>query len=216
VPERILIFGGTFDPPHIAHAKLPPIVADQLKCDRLIYVPAALSPHKAEAPAAADDHRVAMLALALSDVPHAEISTVELERPAPSFTVDTLEHFRKSFGKDADLRLLIGADQALHFHEWHNWRRILELASPAVMLRPPMDEAALRVELEKVYKRAEVERWMEWTVKVPSIDISSTELRSRLASGRDLEGLLDPVVTQYVRDNRLYAASSRPIAEESR
>ena len=82
--DPILIFGGTFDPPHLAHTALPPLVARRLDCKRILYIPAAANPLKTDAPPTAVEHRLAMLRLALADVPDAEISTIELDRPGPS------------------------------------------------------------------------------------------------------------------------------------
>ena len=139
----ILIFGGTFDPPHLAHTLLPPVAARLLGCDRIIYIPAALNPLKTDTPPTPAAHRLAMLRLAIGDVEHAEIDTLELDRAGPSFTVDTLTIMRERFGADRRMHLLIGADAALSFERWKDWRRILQLAEPAVMPRPPWPPEAL-------------------------------------------------------------------------
>ncbi|UCD73858.1 MAG: nicotinate (nicotinamide) nucleotide adenylyltransferase [Phycisphaerales bacterium] len=205
-PRRILLFGGTFDPPHLAHTRLPPIVADQLGCFRILYIPATISPHKLEEPPTEVQHRLAMLTLALSDVPEAEICTLELDRPGPSFTCDTLEALRREHGSGVTFRLLIGTDQALAFHEWENWPRVLELAVPAVMVRPPLDKAAFSWQLRQAYDAEEAERWLSWSVRVPAMEISSSEVRRRLLAGEDTAGLLDPTVAQYIAAHKLYTA----------
>lgn len=206
----ILLFGGTFDPPHLGHARLPAIAADQLGCHRILFIPAAISPHKLEDPPSEPFHRLAMLALAIADVPDAEICTIELDRPGPSFTCDTLEALRDEYPAGEVFRLLIGADQALAFQQWRNWRRILELAEPAVMLRPPMDDAAFNFRMRQVHGPEEADRWTGRTVRVPLMDISSSEIRQRLLAGRSTQDLLDPAVARYIAQHQLYAAAARP------
>jgi nicotinate (nicotinamide) nucleotide adenylyltransferase len=156
--RRVLVFGGTFDPPHLAHAQLPMLAAAQLGCDEILYVPAAINPLKSgtKLKPAPPEHRLAMLLLAVADVPGAKISTIELDRKGKSYTIDTLRALHKQQGNSVGsspsprlrarppapspapiFHLLIGADQALDFHRWKNWQEIIELATPAVMLRPP-------------------------------------------------------------------------------
>jgi nicotinate-nucleotide adenylyltransferase len=202
-PQRILVFGGTFDPPHRAHVELPPLIARQLGCELIIYVPAAANPLKAEEPTAAH-HRLAMLQLALRDVPMAEISTIELERPGPSYTIDTLEELRRRLGPAAELRLLIGADQALDFHRWKDWDRIIELAPPAVMLRPPWNAQTLAEELRSRLGPREAEQWRGWLMEAPVIPASGTDVRERQRAGEAVRDPLDPAVAAYIREHSLY------------
>ncbi len=210
-PARILIFGGTFDPPHLAHATLPPLVAAQLDCDQILYVPAAISPLKRDAgPHASAEHRLAMLDLALRDVPHAQISTIEIDRAGPSYTVETLEELRREYAEPCEFRLLIGADQALAFHSWKDWRRILELATPAVMLRPPWDPGRFAQELANVYGASEAAQWRGLVLPAPTMDVTATAVRERLALGQDIEGLLDSAVAAYIRQNGLYRVVQGP------
>jgi nicotinate-nucleotide adenylyltransferase len=204
-PRRILVFGGTFDPPHRAHIELPRAAARRLNCDRILYVPARANPLKQDVPPpTAAEHRLAMLDLALADVPEAQVSTIELDRPPPSYTVDTLEELRRIHAEPCDFRLLIGADQALAFHAWKDWRRILELAVPAVMLRPPWDAAAFARELATRFDAAEADQWLRWVVPTPAMDVSATEVRRRLAANEDTAPLLAPAVAAYIRKNHLY------------
>jgi len=203
-PQRLLIFGGAFDPPHVAHVALPPLVARRLGCGRILYVPAAISPFKTETAATPAAHRLAMLRLALDRVPDAEISSIELDRPGPSYTVDTLEALREQLEPDAELHLLIGSDQALVFEKWKRWGRILELATPAVMVRPPLDEAGYRRRLDETYPAEQARRWLEWTADVPYMDVCATGLRRCLTGGGDVRGLLQPAVLAYIREHGLY------------
>lgn len=252
-PRRVLIFGGTFDPPHRAHATLPAKAAERLGCDLILFVPAAISPLKARQPVASPEHRLAMLLLAIADVPNARISTIELDRAAtqgggPSYTIDTLRALKAEYthvpayteqsasgqpsrtmarkgakihratttsvasaagtAQPPEFRLLIGCDQALDFHRWKDWQQILLLATPAVMLRPPWDERTFRNALEEKFSAVEAEQWMKWTLRLPVMDISATEVRTMLASGsrEKLVDALDSAVLDYILANKLYRA----------
>jgi nicotinate-nucleotide adenylyltransferase len=236
-PRRILIFGGTFDPPHRAHAALPVMAAELLDCDLILFVPAAISPLKTAQPCADPEHRLAMLLLAIADVSNAKISTIELDRAAsagagPSYTIDTLRALHDEYSHAQKLqtaavhtdppqapspkpqdfpefRLLIGCDQALDFHRWKDWQQILLLATPAVMLRPPWNEQSFHSALMEKHSNVEAESWMEWTLRLPIMDISATEVRRRLTAGEyeALTDALDPAVLNYIRANNLYRNS---------
>lgn len=205
--DRILIFGGTFDPPHRAHTELPPLVAREFGCDEILYVPAAINPLKRDTPPTPAVHRLAMLERAVHGIPHARISTIELDRAGPSYTVDTLESLRARYGESVTLFLLIGADQATEFHRWKDWTRILELAEPAVMLRPPWTRQSLERSLRESghYDDPTIARWLAGTVDVPAVQVSSTDIREALRSGGDLSGMLDDAVVRYIREHGLYA-----------
>lgn len=207
-PRRLtLVFGGSFDPPHRAHTTLPPLVADQLDAARILYVPAALNPLKRDAPPTDAVHRLAMVRLAVRSIRNAEVATLELERSGPSYTVDTLEELARNAPPNEAFRLLIGADQALDFHRWRDWRRIITLAEPVVMLRPPWDRATFRAALNERYDKQEVERWLNRVVEVPAIDASATEIRRRLAAGAPVDAALPAEVEAYIREHGLYGAS---------
>jgi nicotinate-nucleotide adenylyltransferase len=184
------------------------MVADRLSCDQILYVPAARNPLKNEPPLTPVDHRLAMLALALADTPGARISTLELDRAGPSYTVDTLEALQAELGGHVELRLLIGADHALQFRSWKQWRHILELAKPAVMLRPPLTREAFLAQLEKMYDPDEAHQWYQWAVQLPLLDISSSDVRRRLDENSALDDVLDPAIIAYIRSHGLYGAAT--------
>ena len=128
VSSPVLIFGGSFDPPTIAHRVLPMRAADLVGADRVIYVPAAISPHKLDQPPLDASHRLAMLKLDIDDLDRAEISTIELEREGPSYMIDTVTALRGDIEEATPLRLLIGDDQAVPFHRWKDWDPIIGTA----------------------------------------------------------------------------------------
>ncbi|MCH8824641.1 MAG: nicotinate (nicotinamide) nucleotide adenylyltransferase [Planctomycetes bacterium] len=200
----LLIFGGTFDPPHRAHTELPPLVADQLDCDRILYVMASLNPLKADSPPTSAEHRLAMLEIAISDLPKAEICTLELDRPGPSYAVQTLEQLREAHGTDVGFYLLLGSDQALQFTKWKDWEHILELATPVVMLRPPLDIKQFEQQLSESCPPKLLANWLEWIADLPQLDISATEIRQRFIVGKGFDDSLDPRVLAYIKEHGLY------------
>ncbi len=203
--QPILIFGGTFDPPHLAHAKLPPIVAEKLDCGKIIYVPAALNPLKSDEPPTSASHRLAMLRLVVDEIPHAEIDTLELDREGSSYTVDTLITMRRRHGEYASLFLLIGADHVLTFTQWKDWQRILKLAEPVVMPRPPWPREKLIEEIHQRNDTAMAEYWIAHLADVPYLNVSATDVRHKITTNQDLTGTLDRRVIDYIHRHGLYA-----------
>jgi len=201
--RSLVIFGGSFDPPHVAHVTLPKQVMHELGADLVAYVPAANPPLKARDVTAAS-HRLAMLRLALAGHDHAVVFTEEIDRAEagqPSFTVDTLEQLHRRLGS-VRMRLLIGCDQVLQFEQWKQRRRICELAEPVVMIRPPWTERKLLDALGSARARAE---WADRLTAVVEIDVSSTEIRRRIAGGLPVSHLVAPDVERYIQAHGLYS-----------
>lgn len=200
---RLLVFGGSFDPPHLAHVELPPMVAKRLDADAILYVPAARPPHKLDVVQTDARHRLAMLRLALRGRDDALVITDELDRglDEPSYTVDTLEALRRRIEPTAELRLLIGADQLRIFDTWRDARRVEELAEPAVMVRPPGTAASLLAALPDDATR---ERWSPRLIELPPLNISSTHIREGVRRGEPIAHLVPAAVEAYIREHGLY------------
>ncbi len=205
----VLLFGGTFDPPHLAHTELALQARDELfgREGWLVFVPAARNPHKPHGPEASDEQRVEMLRLATQHTPRVGIWTDELERAhadEPSFWVDTVERAASVAGKNAKLRFLIGADQALAFDRWREHERILEFAEPAVMLRDPCEtREAFRSMLLSTGLDPAV--WIPRLVGTEVRPAASTYARNAIKRGNIPRELLDPQVMGYIDLHGLYA-----------
>jgi len=193
--RRLLIFGGSFDPPHTAHVELPRRVAQAIDADVVVYVPAGRAPHKLDKVQTDPAHRLAMLRLALANEPGTEILTDEIDRVAdgrPSYTVDTLEQLNQRIAPDAQMRLLIGTDQVSIFDSWYQAERVIELAEPVVMMRPPTTADDLPP------------AWRPRVVAVPTTDVSSTAVRQRVAEAKPVDDMVHPDVAAYIAQHGLY------------
>ena len=206
--QRLVVYGGSFDPPHIAHIKLPRLVAGEVQADQVLYVPAGQPPHKLDEQLSSAEHRLAMLRLALPEGNDAAIWTCELEQEGPSFTVRTLERLRQQLSPTAKMHLLMGADMAETFYTWRDPQRIVELADLLIMQRGSANADALAERLAKLNDPHDSSIWRRRIVNVPAIDVSSTMLRSRLAQGLHDDPLvrdtIDPKVLAYIRSHHLY------------
>lgn len=214
---EVLLYGGTFDPPTVAHERLPALVSQQINARRLLYIPAARSPFKEQSPTVSDEHRLQMLKF-LDPVSHgagdAQLLTHELDTlssvgGAPSFTVDTLTQLRASSPRSVHLRLLIGEDQARSFHRWRAASTILDLAQPAVMRRDTSDSGSDLLEhLSGHWASADLRMWEAAMVPVPPMKASSTAVRDLLSTDPghpSLRELVPDAVLRYIQNNGLYA-----------
>lgn len=232
VPALIVV-GGSFDPPHLAHVELPVAAREAAGMTDawLLYVPAAQSPHKSAA-AASEADRLAMLRLAIDGVERAAVWTDELDRAAwereegetgPSYTVDTLARLAPIAPRATRLYLLMGADQAARLHTWRQPRDILRLASPLVLPRAPIDSpAALERALieSRSWSADEVRRIVSGMATGPALAVnpaSSTFLREGLALGHaSVRQSLDPAVVQYITARGLYARGHHGASQTTR
>lgn len=207
VAERIGIFGGTFDPPHDGHVAVATDVADALDLDRLLWIPARRSPLKAQAPDTPDGVRVEMVRAAAAADRRFVVDTRELERPPPSYTVDTLEALHAESGDEAELFLILGIDQYADFERWRNPARVRELATVVVIDRegrgvPEADPTVPEADpaLPEGAGAAHTVR----TVPVRRVDVSATEIRASAAAGASVSDRVPAEVAEIIERERLY------------
>lgn len=190
--ERIGVFGGTFDPPHVGHLVTAVNVKYELSLDRVLLVVANRPWQKVGTRSitpAAD--RLAMVEAAVRGVDGLEASDLEISRGGDSYTADTLTTLR-SRHPDAELFLVVGADAAIGLDTWERIDEVASLASLVVVDRPGSSPATPVAGFDWMY------------VEVPRLEVSSTDLRARIAEGRPLEYLLPKDVIECVRERRLY------------
>ena len=182
---RLGIFGGSFDPIHHGHLILARAALEELGLDRILFIPANLSPHKTETRPATAQDRLAILQLAIKDEPGFATCDIELHRPPPSYTVETLRELQGLHPED-EFTLLIGADNVAKFETWREPDEIRRLAKIAVLDRA--NHAAPH----------------DWPVVRRLVDISSTDIRARVAAGHSIRYLTPDPVCDYIAGQGLY------------
>jgi nicotinate-nucleotide adenylyltransferase len=208
------ILGGTFNPPHRGHLALAEQAREQLGLERVLLVPARLSPHKPSAgegdPGPA--HRLAMCELAVAAHRGLAVCPLELERPAPSYTVDTLSAIQASH-PDVHLTFILGADVAGTLPSWHRPGRLLELADLAVASRNGSDRAPVLAAIAAIGGSRALGG--EATgggsvifIDLEPIDASSSLVRERVAAGKPIDRLVGVPVARYIAEHGLYGARS--------
>jgi nicotinate-nucleotide adenylyltransferase len=201
------MLGGTFDPVHVAHVAVAQAARRELGLDEVLLVPAGLPPHKlgvAMAPAA---DRLAMVELAIASEEGLSASRIEIDRPGPSWTVDTvigLIDAGRARGREIDLTIILSADAFAGLRTWHEPEQLVRLARIAVAPRPgqsPPSIEALPEELRRAAAGIAI-------LRGPNLDVSSTEIRRRVAEARSIDGLVAPAVARYIEAHHLYRQPS--------
>ena len=195
--RRLGLLGGTFDPPHYGHLVAAQEAAVQLGLERVLFLPARQNPLKRGEPSSSVEDRCAMVAAAIGDDGRFELSRADIDRPPPSYTADLL---RALSSDDCELYFLVGADILPELHRWRAPEEIVRLARLAVVNRPGAaapNLAALTRDLPAARDRVDI-------LRLPGVDISSTELRGRVRAGLPIRYLVPPAVEEYIMAKGLY------------
>lgn len=194
--KRIGIFGGTFDPPHIAHSLIAEEVRKQLRLDKIIFIPSAIPPLKGESEVLEIKHRLAMAKIAFENNPYNEISEIEIKNTnGKSYTVDTLTKLHEIYKNDSiKFFLILGIDSLIDFPKWKNPEKLFSLAKVVVFNRPGYKSEDIKPEYsEKVI-----------FINAPLIDISSTIIREKVRKNMSIKYLVLPEIEKYITKNNLY------------
>lgn len=189
--KKIGLYGGTFDPVHHGHLILARDAVEKLGLDRLLFVPAALSPHKPDQQPAPPEVRLAMLKAAIADEPAFEIDDQEMRRPPPSYTIDTVHSLKKRF-PGCHLFLLIGEDNLDRLSEWKDVDLLLSECTPVALARSSGDVERFHLHLPR------------------RLHISATEIRKRVAKGLSIRYFLPESVMEIIQREKLYQEELRP------
>jgi len=210
MPDRIVLLGGTFDPVHHGHLIVARAVAEACRYDRITLVPSASPPHKGSARASGAD-RLAMLRLAVEAEELFDVCDVELRRTGRSYTFDTLLALRERLGPRTELHLVMGADMLADLPNWHRSRELVELARIVVARRPPWQREweGIFADLRSRLGPQAAERLAASVIPTPLIDISSTDIRKRLAEGRSIRFLVPEPVRAFIEQQGLYGTGGR-------
>ncbi len=199
---RIGVFGGTFDPPHVGHVVVAEDARTRLDLDRVLFVPAHVSPFKVGETGITDPElRLRMTKAAVRGRARLSVDRIELDRDPPSFTVDTLRALRTRM-PDAEFHLLLGADQWASFGRWKDVGEIGALAEIVVMARDGRDPS----DVDPGFAPGMHVPWR--SVDVRRIDVSSTEIRERVRAGASIDDLVPPAVVDIIHEHELYRAAS--------
>ncbi len=196
--ERIGVFGGTFDPPHIGHLFAATAVGHELNLDRVLMVVANNPWQKADLKVTDAEIRLQMVELGIADVARLETSRIELDRGGPTYTADTLEQLHKEMGDDNEFFLVVGSDAAAGLDTWKEPETIKALATTVVLERPGKGAGG-----------RPPAGWDYEVVTLPGLEVSGTRLRRRLSEGRPIDFLTPATVVQFIETHGLY----RPTTE---
>lgn len=197
--RRLGIFGGAFDPPHLAHRALAEVALAQLQLDELRVLPTGQAWHKTRQLTAAE-HRLAMAQLAFDALPGVVLDDREIRRAGPSYTLDTLRELRDE-QPQAELYLIMGKDQADVLPTWRNWQDIVRIAIICVADRDGLTGQETQFnpppEMAPRFRK----------LSMPAMDISATGIRARIASQQGISPLVCEAVARYIEDHHLYTTS---------
>jgi nicotinate-nucleotide adenylyltransferase len=220
---RIGLFGGTFNPVHTGHLRTVLEVKEQFNLDRIFLIPSSIPPHKPEAGIAVSSDRLAMVCAAVKNLPHFEVSDVEIQRTGPSYTIDTLNHFASEFSITDQCFLIVGLDAFLEMHTWKSYLDIFRKVPLIVMGRPQIGISIQQKTLHDIvsdylfrnivsgftYERPSLsfshpELPSVYLMTVTAMDISSSHIRSLISRGRSIRYLVPDVVMEYILHKGLY------------
>jgi nicotinate-nucleotide adenylyltransferase len=219
---RIGLFGGTFNPIHQGHLWAASEVIKRFNLDQIFLIPAALPPHKTPGAVANADDRQEMIHLAIGNLPRLTLSDVELNRAGPSYTIDTVRHFKNTLADDSRIYLIMGLDAFLEIDTWKSYAELLGQIAFIVMARPnedcPNADQGWKI-LENYLKSTLSEDYEFLTargcytsegkqaihiVDIDAMDISSTKIRQNIKTKKTIENLVPPKVAEFIQSKGLY------------
>jgi nicotinate-nucleotide adenylyltransferase len=206
--KKIALFGGTFDPIHLGHTTVASDALEQIGAEKIIFVPAKRSPLKGFLPKANDNQRLKMISLAITDKENFQVSDYELKRPAPSYTIDTIRKFQADYGSETSIHWLIGADGVDDLEYWYKITELIDACNLTTMYRAGCKPPDF-VKFEEIWGRWRTEKLQRNIIKTPLVDISSTEIRNRIAKNADFSKMVHPAVAYYIRKNGLYQSNEK-------
>jgi nicotinate-nucleotide adenylyltransferase len=189
--SKVGIFGGTFDPIHLGHLITAQSVREIRKLEKIIFIPAFISPHKSDVKTSSAEDRLIMIKLAIEGIPFFDYSDMEIKKGGVSFTIDTLKELKNSYD---ELEFIIGYDNIFSFNTWKDPDEIVKLAKIIVLKRKSSHPTQFE---DKYYRQAIF-------VQTRGIEISATDLRERVKNGLPINFLVPPKVMEYINNHKLY------------
>ena len=203
VKRKIALFGGTFDPIHLGHTTVAADAVEMIGAEKTIFVPAKRSPLKGFFPKAGDSDRLRMISLAIALNKNFQVTDYELQKPDPSYTLETVRKFQGEYGDDTIIYWLIGADSIDELTLWYGITELIDECNLATMLRAG-SKAPNFAKFEDIWGSERIKKLQRNVIETSLVEISSTEVRNRLAVGRDVSDMLHPDVADYIHQRGLY------------
>lgn len=197
---KIGLIGGTFDPAHKGHIAVAEEVHARLELDEVIFIPAAQTPLKEDYCTSAAEHRAEMVRLAIAGYPNFRLSTIEMNRPGPSYTVDTVSELRDLIGVDTEIFFIMGCDGLASFHLWKEPERLIQMCRLVAVPRP----GCAVPDLDTLEKKVPGLSRNVIILDEPNVDISATDIRQRVAQGLSISYLVPGPVEEYIKKHGLY------------
>jgi nicotinate-nucleotide adenylyltransferase len=201
--KRIALYGGSFNPIHNGHLIVARAIAEQLCLERLILLPSKRPPHKATVPLLDPRHRAEMVRLAIQEEALFELSDFDMTREGPSYTIDTVAHFRQKLSPDVELHWIIGADSLAELSTWHRASELVDSCRIITAVRPGSTDIEWQ-QLGALLTEEQIARLKAGVVQSPMIDISSTDIRERVRHGQSVRYLVPDQVRRYIDKHSLY------------
>ncbi|MHC4691609.1 MAG: nicotinate (nicotinamide) nucleotide adenylyltransferase [Planctomycetota bacterium] len=206
--RKIALFGGTFDPIHLGHTTVAADAAGHIGAEKIIFIPAKRSPLKGFFPKASDVDRLKMVALAIADNKYFQVSDCELQRPEPSYTLETVRQFQAECGAETSIYWLIGADSIDELQLWYGTTELIDECNLSTMFRAGCEPPNF-AKFEGIWGPDRVEKLQRNVIRTSLIDISSTEIRDRIAAGDNVNDMLHPDVADYISKHGLYQSGTK-------
>ena len=220
-PNRVGLFGGTFNPIHRGHTQVAEDVLKQYGLDQVYFIPSAIPPHKAPSDTAAAHHRLAMVKMALQGKSRMSVSDIELQRKGPSYTIETLRWFKTADLTAPDFFFIVGIDAFLEIHTWKTFIQLFDETAFIIMSRPQPNRSAFdftgaaaaytREQISRDYQLSADAKILRHPVKHPlylasvrPLDIASSRIREAVRERRSFGHWVDPAVAQYIETKGLY------------
>ena len=202
--ERLGLLGGSFNPVHIGHLMMAEGAREALHLDKVLFIPAPRPPHKDESMLVGIEHRVDMLRRAIADNEHFELCDIEIQRPGKSYTIDTLRELRGIYGEETGLYFIIGSDSIHELPQWKEIDEIIKIAEIVPIMRPGHRQGDEMHRLSGMIGAEAARRISLRFLRIPLVNVSSTDVRQRISTGKSIRYLVPDVVRAYIEENGLY------------
>ena len=198
------IYGGTFDPIHMGHLMVAEMARQDCDLEKVLFIPAGNPPHKSDKYISESVHRFEMTKLAVETNPYFEVSDIELKRQGKSYTIDTLRALRELYPKEYKFWVIIGGDSLLEIETWKNANEIMKMCNFAVYMRHNSSLDRCKAQAVAIHRKAKTNVLF---VQAPMIEISSTDIRSRVAQRKSIRYMVPDTIGEYIIDKGLFARS---------